>query len=1597
MHPQYDNSTLIGKLQVLIMQRLDSKDREQLSHYAALYFRFVVIDELQRRASEDLFAAFLAHWKLVESYHYDKPQIRLYNPTLEGDGWHSSHTVLDLVVEDRPFLLQSIAMEFNQQGLTNHLIIHPIITLADHNLALIHIEFDRQSDPKRLTEIKEALITTLNGVVAATDDHLLMLERLQEARKELLKGGQPFDVGTGRESATFLGWLEENHFVFLGFRRYRMVNDQGRQGFKIIAKSGLGVLRDERQPLEDEPLFALSGAALQIIQSAEPLLITKATTRSTVHRPVFMDYIGVKQFNDRGEVTGEMRFLGLYTSAAYRYPMARIPFIQRKVDYILRESNFAPEGYNSRVLEHILEGIPRDELFHADADELLNYALGVLQLEERQRIRLFIRHDLYGHFFSIVVFVPRELFSTEMRIKVQNLLMAELEGVSVDLKVQLSENLLVRLHLIIHTKKCAEQQIDREKLEKRIIELFRDWRGELKQALIEHFGEEQGNRLSLNYGAAFPVAYQENFHPRMAIGDIERFESLQSERNIAILLYHLPQDDGLHLRCKIVRRNLAVPLSEAMPLLENMGVTVQDEQPYEIRLAHGKDLHFWVHDFGLYFRHDKGFDFQSLQSPFEDLLLKAWDGTAENDLFNQLVISAQLNWAEIMVIRSYALYLKQLGTSFSQGYIAMTLTSHADVVRLLVELFSRRFNPELQKKKRNEEVIERSIITAIEKVSSLDEDRILRLFLELVKATVRTNFYQNRVDAEGIPYLSLKLEPRRISAMPEPRPRYEIFVYSPRVEGVHLRGGSVARGGLRWSDRPEDFRTEILGLMKAQNSKNAVIVPAGSKGGFVVKRSLEDTRKEGILCYQTFIRGLLDLTDNLGPDQEIIKPQKTVSHDGDDPYLVVAADKGTASFSDIANQISADYGFWLGDAFASGGSAGYDHKKMGITARGAWESVKRHFQELAIDINQPFSVVGIGGMGGDVFGNGMLLSAQIQLVATFNHRHIFLDPSPDPQSSWDERKRLFNSPKSDWSDYDSKLISQGGGVYLRSVKSIPLSKEVQKLLNIDADQMTPNDLIKAILSAPVDLLWNGGIGTYVKSQSESHLQVGDHSNDNLRINGSDLRCKVIGEGGNLGFTQRGRIEYAANGGAANTDSVDNSAGVDCSDHEVNLKILLNQIVNSGDLTCKQRNELLDTMQDEVAILVLDDNFLQCQIISRIVKDTAERLDAYKRHLRNLVENGGLDRDIEFLPTDEELGERKVAGLGLYRPEVAVLLAYTKLLLKQMLIKEGDLTHSYQIRELEAYFPKEIRKLYPDRLAQHPLSREIVTTQMVNKLVNRLGILFPFRMLDESGCGIEEMMRHFLMASQVFRIDGLWQELEKLEKKVSSTLIQELGEQVVQLQERSMLWFQRCWSMQRDFSESVELFSSGASSLEEGLLKRLPVNERQQVRKQIQHLNRQGVDKVLATRFVMLNHLFTTLDIIMVSEQSQQSIEEISTIYFDLDEILQLGTLRQQIGNLPAYSLWGSLARSSVRDDFHFTIQGLINNVLGHGESGDRVNARLSQWEKANQWPVQRYQRTIQRIRTSSGVSLEKIVVSLKELQGIVQHDDGTLICQISNR
>ncbi|MDZ4316799.1 MAG: NAD-glutamate dehydrogenase [Azonexus sp.] len=1572
------------------------------------YYAQVASEDLAERSAQDLYGAALSHWHFARRFSPGAARLRVYNPRPEEHGWQSTHTIIEIISEDMPFLVDSITMEVNRQGLTVHLIIHPLMRMrrdADGNLqditdegddaaggleSIIHVEVDRRTDPVHLEALQQGLTKILGDVRAAVDDWPIMRQQLADLIAGLENALPPINPVDAAEDIAFLKWLAAGNFTLLGYREYTLLGEDALCAeandcvLRIVPGTGAGILRETGHE-HSISFAALPPEVKRIALEPRLLVLTKANARSTVHRPGYLDYVGVKRIDPAGRVIGEQRFLGLFAATAYSISPSTIPLLRQKVRTVLERAGFRPQSHGGRALMTILEQYPRDELLQIDPEQLYSVVMGILGLGERQRTRLFVRHDTFGRFFSCLIYAPRENYDTALRQRMQRVLMEAFQGTSSEFNVQVSESALARILIIVHTKPGSNPEYDVAAIERRLVQVSRRWQDELFESLRERCGEERGNLLHARYINAFPAGYREDYEARAAVGDIELMESLSDGVGLAMSLYVPLEAPAGSLRFKILRDTAPVPLSASLPMLEHMGVRVIEERPYEIERADRPTV--WLHDFGLSYQGAEEMDIERVRSVFQDTFRQVLSGAAESDDFNRLVLAAQLTWREVAVLRAYAKYLRQAGFTFSQPYIEQTLAAHPAIARQLLELFLARFDPQAEHDCQARALeMEAQIKAALDGVANLDDDRILRQFLAAILATVRSNYFQ-RKDGAAKPYHSFKLDSHRVPGLPEPKPLWEIFVYSPRVEGIHLRGGKVARGGLRWSDRMEDFRTEVLGLMKAQMVKNAVIVPVGSKGGFVVKNpppggDRDAVLQEGVSCYHIFLRGLLDLTDNLLAGQ-VVPPPDLVRHDEDDPYLVVAADKGTASFSDYANSVSKEYGFWLGDAFASGGSVGYDHKKMGITARGAWESVQRHFRELGINTQaQDFTVVGIGDMSGDVFGNGMLLSRHIKLLAAVDHRHIFIDPTPDGELSFAERQRLFNLPRSSWADYEPTLISPGGGVYPRSAKSITLSAEARASLGIAAETLTPQELVRALLLAPVDLLYNGGIGTYVKGSQETHAAVGDRANDAVRVDGCELRCKVVGEGGNLGFTQLGRIEYALQGGRICTDAIDNSAGVDCSDHEVNIKILLNFAMAEGELTEKQRNKLLTEMTDEVGRLVLRDNYFQTQVLSVTRARGNQLLDEQTRYIRHLANAGRLNRKIEYLPFDEQIAERKAAGLGLTSPELAVILAYHKMELFEALLTSDVPEDPYIRTALERYFPQPLRQRFAEPIQRHPLRREIIATHVVNSMVNRVGPTFAFRLHEETGAALPDIVRAYLATREVFGMVPLWQTIEALDNVVADSTQTAMILDGLRLVQRGTLWFLRHRGHLRDLAETLAHFSASVEQLAGSLYTVVAPVYRSELDRVTARYLELGVPETLVRRVACLDELYAALDIVEVAGALNRPVELVAKVYFALGGLLELHWMGHQIAILPTDTHWQGLARTALQDDLSTQAHTLCADALRENPDEDDVAALVAAWQAKCSFQLERCRLLFAEIRASSAPDMAMLSVALRELRGL---------------
>ena len=1577
----------------LATRRLGDGHAAAVARFVRRFYSHVPPEDILDRAPEDLYGAALSLWRFAETRPPGRARLRVIDPRVEEEGWRSPRTIVEIVNDDMPFLVDSVTAALAGEGFAVNLVIHPILRVerdAEGRLAALrddaagngdgaglresfmHVEISAESGGARLDALTAALERVLGEVRAAVTGWAAMRARIQRVIADLAEEPPPLAEAERKEAADFLAWLDDANFTFLGFREYRFGAGEG--SLDIVPGSGLGILGDDSYPVFDglRNFATLPPDVRQFLREPRLLLITKSNRRARVHRPVHMDAICIKSFDGEGRAIGERLVVGLFTSLAYSRSPRAIPLLRRKVERTLERAGFDPASHDGKALLHILDTYPRDELFQIGEDELLETAMGILHLQERQRIALFVRRDPFERFVSCLVYVPRERYDTALRQRFAAILERAFSGTIETFNAQLDESVLGRVHFIVRTTPGRFGAIDAAAIERDLAEAGRSWADRIGEALGRAKGEAAGSALLRRYADAFPTAYRERFGGAAGVADIERLEELQHGAPIAVTLYRAPDGDDRELGFKIYRLATPVALSEVLPVLEHLGLKVITETPYAIAPAGSAAA--WMQDFSLIMPSGE-VDVARDRARFEEAFLRLWSGSMESDGLNRLVLMAGLDWRQVVVLRLYVKVLRQAGSAYSQAYMEDALSAYPAIARNLVALFERRFDP---KREKGRDADQAKVVAAIERdldaVQSLDEDRILRSFLLLVRKCLRTNYFQRDAAGEPKPYLSVKLLSREIELLPLPRPLYEIYVLSPRVEGVHLRGSKVARGGIRWSDRKEDFRTEILGLMKAQMVKNAVIVPTGSKGGFVVKRppaSREAFQAEGVECYKTLLRGLLDVTDNF-QGARIVPPRDVVRHDADDPYLVVAADKGTATFSDIANGVSAEYGFWLGDAFASGGSVGYDHKVMGITARGAWEAVKRHFREVGSDIQtSDFTAVGVGDMSGDVFGNGMLRSAHTKLIAAFDHRHVFLDPDPDPAASFAERRRLFALPRSSWADYNAKLISKGGGVFERSRKSIALSPEIAARLGLTAEKLTPAELVQAILKAPVDLLWFGGIGTYLKAAAERHAEVGDRANDALRIDAEEIRAAVVGEGANLAVTQRGRVAYALKGGRINTDAIDNSAGVDTSDHEVNIKILLDAVVDAGELTVAQRHALLQEMTDAVAELVLADNYLQTLALSLAEAQGTARLDEQLRTIRALERSGELSRAVEFLPDDDTLVARAASGRGLTRPELAVLMAYVKNTLVDAL-GDSDLPDDPQLLPcLLGYFPPLLVERFPRAIAAHRLRREIVATVVANDLVNRGGITFLQEMRERTGRSAGDVARAYAIVKEIFAFGPLWAAVDALDNKVAASVQAEMLLTGGRLMERATAWFLRGRSL--DIRAQIDAFRPRIAELAEHIVETLPDAERNELARRVDALVARGVPREVAFAAARLDFLTSSVDVVRLAQGSKLGIVELARRFYAIGHRFRLDTLRLIARGLKAETSWQKLAVSALIEDFYAQQAELTQQSIA-------ASAELDRWLESRAAALAQIDALLRDIESSPAPDLAMLTVASRALR-----------------
>lgn len=1596
-----EKNLIINEVVEKIQSKLPKNKADLCSDFVKQFYITMSYDDLKEAKIDDLFGLAINFWELIETRKPREIKFRIYNPTNEQFGWQSNHTILELICDDMSFLVDSLRIILNRLDISLYLTIHMggIHLLRDENHQVIRIlnrqeeqvagssieapivmKIARQTDPDVIAKIEAQIQQVLTENRAVMEDWEPMRKAVCAVADELKEcASKTINQKEIEETQAFLHWLEDHHFTFIGMQDYEFVKENKEDILKPIAGTGYGILRDEFKATNDQHVASITQQARELMTSSHIMLMSKTDTLSCIHRDTYMDYIGVKRFNKKGEVIGERRILGLYTSVAYNSHPMQIPFLRHKLAAILRDSKLDPRSHAGRNLLNIMETLPRDDLIQASEEELLNIGMGVFYMQERRRVRLFARLDVYHRFISCLVYIPKDIYNAETRASMQKELFDTFHATNITFTTYFPESsIMARVHFMVRIDPTQSLDFDFKAIETRLAEIARSWLDDLYQLLVNTHGIEKANTLFARYKSSIPPVYKASFSPSTALMDIAHIEELSSTQSLSMSFYRNVDDVSGNYRFKLYQHDTTFPLSDVLPIVENLGMRAISERPYVMKFEDGSIT--WVNDFTLHYKYDEQPNIDEVKDLFQQAFASVWFKEIENDGFNQLVSLASMPCRHIAVLRMYAKYFRQIGFTFSQEYIENTLLSNAHIAKKLFQMFETKFK--LADVKAYES-LKQSVMDDLEKVSNLDEDKIIRQYVHTIHETLRTNFYQKDANGKDKPYISMKLHSKGIPNMPRPYPLYEIFVYAMHFEAVHLRSSAVARGGLRWSDRREDFRTEILGLMKAQQVKNAVIVPNGAKGGFVVKQTpspiatREEVIAEGIRCYQHFIRGLLDITDNY-VSGSIKKPVDVVCYDADDPYLVVAADKGTATFSDIANAISLEYQFWLGDAFASGGSQGYDHKKIGITARGAWESVHRHFNQLGLNPDTTdFTVVGIGDMSGDVFGNGMLLSKHIRLVAAFNHMHIFIDPNPNALQSFAERERLFNLPRSTWEDYDKSLISKGGGIYSRFAKSITVTPEMKALLGLKQSEIEPNELLKNVLKAKVDLIWSGGIGTFVKSRSETNAEVGDRSNDLIRINGKSVRARCVVEGGNLGFTQLARVEYALNGGLIYPDFIDNSAGVSCSDKEVNIKILLNNVMSEGNLTEKQRNTLLSDMTDEVAQLVLRENYLQTRSINLSVSQSLKAHEMNIRYINELHRSGKLDRHLEYLPDDKQLNERKSQGKGLTSPEVATLMCYSKIILKEAVLASDVPEDPYLTQFLIRAFPKPLQEKYAKEMESHPLKGEIIATGLSNLLINEVGFGFAYRLHTETGAALPMIVRAYIIARDILDLDSLWATLDALETQIKAEDQLKIITIYVRLLRRISRWFLNR-KRNLDIQKSVLQYKQPFRELRESLPDCLGELFLARFNKHYEEFLKLKLPEAFALELTRARGLYVAMEVLEVAQETGHNVRETAEVFYGIGEFLDLGWLREQIIIHPTENYWEALAREALRDDCDLQQRKVTLSIFQSKPKEVDFNTYLQVWAARNQTQVERWNEMMNSLKATEKLNFTMFFVAVRE-------------------
>jgi glutamate dehydrogenase len=1596
--PAGDPQDVLTALRERIASDSGNERREALQSFAKAFLRRLSDEDLLAAGPDTLFGMVSSAFGFADSKGTNASAVRVFNPTIDRDGYETVGSVIETSTDDSPFLVDSVNEELLARNLVVSRLLHPVVgTIRDaegrirrvlsgrdasHRESVMHFEVDRPLTDDEREKLAARVKQILHDVRLVVRDFEPMQERVKHMI-ELARGGavrySPQEVG---ETVDFLDWLLQYNFVLLGYREYELLELEPEQrAIRAVPGSGLGILSDVQRSAFADPtrLSALDPVIRRRIEDGDLLVFSKTNAYSSVHRRARMDYIGVRIVNPQGEILGEARLIGLFTSKAYMEPATKTPLLHHKLEQILEVEDLIPGSHDYKEVVELFESFPKDELFQASTQELRRLVVGLLQLEKHGGIRVLVRKDLYGRSVSVVVALPRDRFNAALRKRLQQFFLERFQGVTVDYHLSLGETESARIFFTVHLAPGSQiPEVPYEALETEVEKLARSWDDDLKDALMARVGPERGTMLAEKYSPRFPSYYKASDEWGLIVDDVLALEALESNPE-GFLVGIGNESKGERLtRVKLYKTGGKVDLSAFIPILEALGLRAVEEIPTAVQ-GEGK---VYIHDFGVLDGRGAVLDLGAEADTVADTIAAVWRGECESDSLNRLVTLTELDWHQVQILRALRKYRMRVSSRYTEEYRNDAMAAHGEIAAKIVHLFEARFDPERDASEEAIDEVRQEIHQQLREVTSLDQDNILRSLLGTVEAIVRTNAYL--VDR---PALSFKLRSARVPEMPKPFPLFEIFVYSPQMEGIHLRGGMVARGGIRWSDRKEDYRTEVLGLMKAQKVKNAIIVPDGSKGGFILKRvtaTPDELRAEVSTQYVTLIRGLLDITDNR-VDGEVVHPAGVRIHDAPDPYLVVAADKGTATFSDTANAISEEYGFWLGDAFASGGSHGYDHKELGITARGAWESVKRHFREVGIDVMaQPFTVVGIGDMSGDVFGNGMLYTPQIQLVCAFDHRHVFIDPTPDPAVSFAERQRLFTMPRSSWADYDPALLSQGGAIIDRSTKSVTLSPQARAALGIPDDapqEMSTNEVILRALQAPVDLLWNGGIGTYVKADGEGHTEVGDRANDPVRVNGNQVRARVVGEGGNLGFTQRGRVEYAKQGGRINTDFIDNSAGVDTSDHEVNIKVLLDLAVQRGELSIDERNVLLQACAQDVVAHVLYDNYLQAQILSQEMEFSVQRIESYEDLMQQLEAEDELERDVEFLPSPDTMGERRGAGEGLVRPELAVLLAYAKRSIAAALLDSEFPDLPYLFQDLQSYFPPAVVERYGHLIEDHPLKRELVATIASNDVVNAQGITFVSRMVTETGASPADVVKAFRIARDVTGSIERWADIEALDGQIDPELQGELLNGVDWLVETTSRWYLVRAEGQR-MSEAVDQARDSFAELSDVIDQIGPETWREEHEHEARRLVAEGVPPVLARRHAFQAELVHGPDIIAVAHATGRSVLEVARGFFLLGERLEIDWLESQLESMSVGTRWQRWAQQSMEDDLFNLRRQLAEVALA--ECGPLpIDEAVEKFLESRSEPLGRLQRFMRGLAVDGMSDLAQLTVALRQIRALV--------------